>query len=71
MIIIHDNAVWRRLPNGAETQATLDQCATEIERLRVALQKIKHINSTEMLATMHGTASSKTYIIATEALVGN
>jgi hypothetical protein len=71
MIIIRDNIVWWRLPNGAETQAAPEQCAAEIERLRVALQEIKHINSTEMLATMHGTASSKTYIIATEALVGN
>jgi hypothetical protein len=34
MIIIRGNAVWLRLPNGAETQATPEQCAAEIERLR-------------------------------------
>jgi hypothetical protein len=33
MIIIRDNAIWWRRPDGAETQATPEQCATEIERL--------------------------------------
>jgi hypothetical protein len=39
MIIIRDNAVWWRRPDGAETQATPQQCATEIERLRKAIKK--------------------------------
>jgi hypothetical protein len=34
MIIIRDNAVWWRRPNGAETQATPEQCAAEIAQLR-------------------------------------
>ncbi len=40
----------------------------KIERLQTALREIQRINSTEMLATMHGTASSKTSVIATLAL---
>jgi FtsZ-binding cell division protein ZapB len=34
MIIIRDNAVWWRRPDGAETQATPEQCAHEIDELR-------------------------------------
>jgi hypothetical protein len=37
MIIIRDNAVWWRRPDGAETQATPRQCVAEIERLRAEL----------------------------------
>jgi hypothetical protein len=38
MIITRDNAVWWRRPDGIETQATPEQCAQEIERLRTRLE---------------------------------
>jgi hypothetical protein len=41
MIIIRDHAVWWRRPDGIETQATPEQCATEIERLRAQNEQLK------------------------------